>query len=1570
MSGVFVFRQAPSGFITEYFNGNGKGGSTTVNKTEIPPEVLARYNAVNARAEEVAKQPYQEYSKDPNAFVAPLTDTQQAGIQNTNTMAGAAQPYYGAAAGLAAQGAKDVNPSSLDVGQYYNPFTQAVAAPTLQALQQQQATERSGLVNPQSMRSFGGDRSGVVAANLARQQALGTAQAMNPIYQQGYDKALAAAAQQQGAGLAAAQANRTNAQTSAQLLAQLGTGAQAAGLAGAQAQMGAGQVEQQTSQAGLQALYNQFQQKQGYPFQIAQFLSNIATGTGALSGNTSTSTTTGGGGFFSDERLKENIQKVGETNDGQPIYRYNYKGDKNTQIGLLAQEVEKHHPEAVGLAGGYKTVNYKKATEDAVHKADGGSAGGAPTGMGAYSIGAPSAMLSGSMVSPETLAGLAPQKMVGGAGLPIHSGAVNPETAGILSPKATGLSLGSIPAAQAELASITSGKPLWSGPDYAAWKTGQLTNFLKENNASLPKSSVVTDNSSQGGLVSSQSHNEEFSRGGYALGGVPDNMGYMNPALQYYGPQSAQNSGLYGVQLQPMQQRQMLQGAAAPQRPAERNAIAEASSIANLVSKGNDAWKERPDFFRTAEDIRAREEKQSKKASGGLIGDRDHYAAGSYVKSSSNPYGGIPGGYLDETLQQQAEAPQPHMLKAGEMPRQQPTKSGIDELSEMASLGQKGKSVYDFAAKKLAGEEAPKALGSAIGDSVGTTGATGASDALFGGLTDASAFALPEATTAAIDAGITGAGLAGAGEAAAAGTAAAEGAGLAAGAGAAATEAGIPAWLAFLGLPIGFKKGGAVPRHHFATDANVPVVTPKSDPIAVTGQAGGEEMSPEDIALLKAQNAEKTIVAKSPVAPAAASAPRAREPVEAPKAGVASSYLPDFSKIVPEGAKDTLSSENFWVPAIAGLGAMLASPNKTLAGAIGSGLVGGTGAYTGLEKQQADIMKQRYDLAKGLFRGPVLVGNEWKWEDTNTGEMISQDEYQRRRGSFISGKPLARSTEPAPTAKSGPANDAVTTARDVITSPQDRPAPKQPPAPAPVRDAVTPAPVQNAAVVPPAPNATAPNAATIAAPVPAPISNVQPLFDSADPLKPPPSALQIQRAALANNTLWQDADDAENPRVLLPRVAKATRDIDDLQAKANASTANAVKAGERNPEQARGFIAQASGFQAQAEKLRKQRDDDKAQAQAAVDRATRFDIKRAETITELQAKLQMADPIAAQALTAEINKLRATKDVERAYTEQTGPGGGKFLLPPGQILAAPAIPAPTEEQKAAPETAKVDPATGQLALARPIAPAGGGHIPTPNYGPGVIQTETTGTQKARLAEDAEFTKDFPEKAQTLSQARQRYEGLINAFKLFESGSTAATREGWAAFAQTFGYPDIAQKIAAGDTAAIQWVQKISPNLVLDTLKSAQPRFAQSEFNTLQNKGTPEPSKLPEANFMMIKEGLATLNRSEAFIHAWDRASREEGWASPAAYYTAWSKANPLKVFEKAVELQMGNFAGMPLPSKPVANVIYVAPNNMTPKQSEGFAKLGIKPGDPFHYDGAGNISPVPKQQLYSTDAGQ
>jgi hypothetical protein len=401
--------------------------ATSTQQVAIPPQVLAQYQSVNDRATQTANTPFQQYGSE---FVAPVNQQQQAGIQGVNTGANMAQPYYQgatntlsgaqagttginqAATGLAASSAGAVDPSDLNsdaINKYMSPYLNTVLGSTAGLLNQNNQQQQAGQLGTAiSSGAFGGDRTGIAAANLEQQQNLSNASIYSGIANQGYQSALGTAQQQQGVGLAAGQANRQaraaagqelsgigattygEGANTATTMAGLGAGAQTAALQGAQAQIGAGTVQQQTQQAQDTAQYNQFLQQQSYPFQVDQFLANIAEGTGALSG--STTTTQQPGGFFSDERLKEDMQPIGKTFDGQPIYRYKMKGDHREQIGLSAQKVEKKHPHAVGLAGGYRWVDYGKATEEAANRghfyAGGGvSGGGRVWRPAAYAVG-------------------------------------------------------------------------------------------------------------------------------------------------------------------------------------------------------------------------------------------------------------------------------------------------------------------------------------------------------------------------------------------------------------------------------------------------------------------------------------------------------------------------------------------------------------------------------------------------------------------------------------------------------------------------------------------------------------------------------------------------------------------------------------------------------------------------------------------------------------------------------------------------------------------------------------------------------------------------------------------------------------------------------------------------------------------------------------------------------------------------------------------------------------------------------------------------------------------------------
>lgn len=64
------------------------------------------------------------------------------------------------------------------------------------------------------------------------------------------------------------------------------------------------------------------------------------------------------GMMWCDERLKENVERVGETYEGIPLYKFNYKGDDHVFFGPMAQEVEQVKPWAVMThESGYKMVN-------------------------------------------------------------------------------------------------------------------------------------------------------------------------------------------------------------------------------------------------------------------------------------------------------------------------------------------------------------------------------------------------------------------------------------------------------------------------------------------------------------------------------------------------------------------------------------------------------------------------------------------------------------------------------------------------------------------------------------------------------------------------------------------------------------------------------------------------------------------------------------------------------------------------------------------------------------------------------------------------------------------------------------------------------------------------------------------------------------------------------------------------------------------------------------------------------------------------------------------------------------
>jgi hypothetical protein len=110
--------------------------------------------------------------------------------------------------------------------------------------------------------------------------------------------------------------------------------------------------------------------------QHLQGLSGLGLQAGGLIANAGQKSTSQGGGpstlgsiastvggiasIFSDRRLKTDIEKIGELEDGLGLYVYRYLDKAARFVGVMADEVAKLRPWALGpKVGGFATVNYE-----------------------------------------------------------------------------------------------------------------------------------------------------------------------------------------------------------------------------------------------------------------------------------------------------------------------------------------------------------------------------------------------------------------------------------------------------------------------------------------------------------------------------------------------------------------------------------------------------------------------------------------------------------------------------------------------------------------------------------------------------------------------------------------------------------------------------------------------------------------------------------------------------------------------------------------------------------------------------------------------------------------------------------------------------------------------------------------------------------------------------------------------------------------------------------------------------------------------------------------------------------
>lgn len=489
------------------------------------PAVQSATQNLVGSATKQSGNPYQAFT---GQMVSGTTGQQQLGYGQIQNAAGVFAPFLQSATG-ALNGIPQFNAATMQ--NYMSPYTSSVVQSTEAQLNNQDQQQQAALTgNAISAGAFGGDRAAVAASVLGGQQDIANNATIANLENTGYLNAQNELNTQQQTGL------NTGAAYGALGTTALGNTLNAAG-----ANIQAGTQQQQTQTAIDQGQYQLYQSALAYPYQNLSWLSSILGGAGSTLGGTtnatgqSTSTQTGVsnigpilGGLtslfsLSDERTKENIEGIGKLFDGTPVVKFNYKGHPQTQIGLLAQDVEKKHPDSVAKDDkGIRYVNYDTATEDAAERKHFASGGIVMPygGDGNNIIPLSSAGTGGSNGQQQSEAGAAAMMSSLGHGGGSSSAASNPysQIAGVLQNKTS----------MHGIQNVMQGLQSWGGIPNSMGAVA--------NDFSLPISGLFSGGFSHGGSVA---------RKGFADGGAP--YGDLSGVDFGSAPDAGGNSGISGL---------------------------------------------------------------------------------------------------------------------------------------------------------------------------------------------------------------------------------------------------------------------------------------------------------------------------------------------------------------------------------------------------------------------------------------------------------------------------------------------------------------------------------------------------------------------------------------------------------------------------------------------------------------------------------------------------------------------------------------------------------------------------------------------------------------------------------------------------------------------------------------------------------------------------------------------------------------------------------------------------------------------------------------------------------------
>lgn len=363
-----------------------------VNSTSTLPGYLQGAVEKNiGLASSFADKPFEAYTGE---RVAPLTANQQDAFSLIREIAGTPNPYLSDIEGLYKQfantGASSINAPSIlgggydvaggKIGDYMNPYIDAVLAPQLREIDRQRASTLKSL-DAQATQdgAFGDARSGIERAIAKRDNDLLRSDTIGKTNAAAFDAASNLRKSDIGTNI---DAQKTNASLLETALQRAITGGQAMKdldkstvdrtLTTADALAKAGATEQATQQKGLDANFEEFLRRLGWDQEKIKTLTSATSSTPYAKTESKTELAPNNSGYgiagtllsaiLSDRRLKHEISIVGALYDGTPVYRFKYQGDDTWHIGLMAQDLEETNPDAVKDIDGVKFVDYGAAT--------------------------------------------------------------------------------------------------------------------------------------------------------------------------------------------------------------------------------------------------------------------------------------------------------------------------------------------------------------------------------------------------------------------------------------------------------------------------------------------------------------------------------------------------------------------------------------------------------------------------------------------------------------------------------------------------------------------------------------------------------------------------------------------------------------------------------------------------------------------------------------------------------------------------------------------------------------------------------------------------------------------------------------------------------------------------------------------------------------------------------------------------------------------------------------------------------------------------------------------------------